>query len=1057
MKRIFKFIPVALAAVALSSCSSDDLFGSLSSKTDGLKTLEVTVEQLNDGTITRMANLGEGNGVIWQAGDKIAVYDDQLFIYDPYEFDEKAKSFVLQKNEAELLDAPKYALFPYAYFDPDKGCTHWERANDKVWAQAIIPNQMKYGWDSEATNVNTPYVTADGKAAYVSLLPMWGTATKDGDKTSVSLHYMTAILKVTLTNAMGNRNYLYVRGFKNIAGTEYAQLNGFFRADLSTTGRIPVTSAALTGQYVAPTKDDNYIEIDISNINKATSVIYIPVPAGHYGMLDVWATAGQVADPGNSATAIAAADKIYQFIDKDFEVKFYGSMLKKTYDVDGSSVLKINNLLIANKEEAQDELVLDCAGAGAAATDVDAGGEAVHLPNMAAGSVELKLKDITTGALTFDGSEFSKKFILNLTDCHQPITIDLPNADVVLAGSFGDKNVTVLNANSLTFGDETVPEAPATTTTQNFGDIDIKAEVKGVVTVAQYAKIKSSTDAGGNIMLPANHRSTGIEINGVAGNINVNASAITPATTVNVAGTTGAINTPADASTVTVSGVAGAITMTGTGACTVSGQATSITNTTGDVTIEGAPIYVDDAVKVGTVSTSGNVTVDLSAEGAAIGTSVTFNKTANFNLTQGYVKAIAVGADNVTVSVNLASEAKYASILTVPADAATNRKVRFTNASIWNGKKVGDGIPNSAAAVKAALVTDWEAYVGPSIYTATAFAQKVTGDIGAALTVYNDITLTGNTFTAAGELSAAFTGNKSLKSVDANPVITGLNLGTVAKNTTTGFGLFKTAVGGSIANLTFNGISIATHNDGGCSNIGGLIGIATGTAAIAINNVALTGTNTITGTRLAENIGGIIGQIAGGANAITLTDVNVAGLTITGYQALGGLVGYVKDGAKATFARSGAGTNVDPYKYNTVSDLKFTMLTSGKDIDANYAKVGGFIGYTDNAAANVANVVLFSDKFVTSGNAVAERTNTVYTVTNADAVANAMVYPVLDGSTVLRRQIVKGQYLIGFTDSDTKDVHKVTANEAVWTNFGKVASNEVPAKNATCLEYIKNF
>lgn len=1110
MKRIFKFIPAALAVVALSSCSNDDLFGSAEGNLSQKNTLKVTVQQINDGDITRAANLGDGNGMVWQDGDQITVYDDMLFIYDPYKYNATAKAFVLDEDELEMIDEPAYALFPTAYFKQDES-TNWERATDRVWVKATIDKELKYGAPSTGAdktmtkNTYDPYVTSDGKTAYVSLLPMWGTASKNGETTEATMQYMTAIIKVTLTNAQDNVNYLYVRGFKDIAGTKPAQLSGNFKAYLSETGRTPLASTTLAGIDDASTTN-NYIEVDISNINKATSIIYVPVPVGHYGKLDVWATKEKITtEVGNqTATPIQAADKIYQFVDKDFEVKFYGALTKKQYNVEVGTVTAINNLLQANKDEAKDNLVFDGSnGSATAATTTD---NTIALPQMAAGTVELKLNDITGNAVTISGSDFSKKFILNLKATKQPITINLPNADVVLAGEYNAKNVTIENAKSLTFGDGAAPASPATTTTQNFGTIKIYAEVQNNIVVEQYAEV-------GDLTLPENHRANGITVNenGVAGAITVKASGLELAKTTNitVAGTSGHIDVEAvddaatnvnvsgkssgyiaargskNTGTIVVSGVCtGLVKTLGTGTITVSGVAKSVTvdnDNAGDITISGAPNYKTatalditggvDYAKVATVTTKGNVTINLDGEGAAIGTSVTFNKSAKLNLTQGYVKAIAFGANNVTASVVMASEGKYASIATVPAVNATdNQKVVFTNASVWNGKKIGDGIASSvAASTKTTITNDWKGYVGASIYTATAFAEKVTGDVNTALTVYNDITLgSANTFAAATSLTKAFTGDKSMKSTDAYPIIKDLNLGTVAKNTT-GFGLFKTAAdGASIENLTFNGITIKTHNDGGCSNIGGLIGIVTtgSTSDIEIKNVALTGTNAITGTVLADNIGGIIGQIVKGESAtkaVKLTTVSVAGLTITGYQALGGLVGYVMNGAKVLFDRTGAGTETDGYKFNTVSNLKFTMLLSGKNIDANYAKVGGFIGYIENSTEtpNEGNVQLYSDKFVTSGNAVAERTNSVYTVTNATDIASAMVYPVLDGSTVLSRQIVKGQYLIGFSDNATADKIKVkaasTGTLAEWANKGTVASDAVPAKKTTCLDYIKNF
>ena len=530
MKGIFKLFPVAVAMVALVSCSDDLYNGSNDSKFAGKPTLDVTIEQLNDGVIsTRAANVGEGNSVLWQAGDKISVYDDMMFIYDPYTFDATAKSFVLETGEKELLETPQFALFPQDYFG--EGSTSWERKTDRVFVLADIPAEMTYG-----NGKPTPYdVTSDGKAAYVSLLPMWGTASKADGKTSVSLKYMTAILKVTLTNAMGNVKYLYIRGKKDLAGTQYAQLNGAFKAYLSESGRIPATSAILEPANTTPGAADSYIEVDISNISKATSVIYVPIPAGHYGILDVWAETARDANPATHA--VTTAEKIYQFVDKTFEVKFYGSLTKKEYDVDGTTVEKLNALLTANASEASDELVIDCADKGAtrATSSTD---EVIRIPAMAAANVELKLADIYGAPATIAGDSFTGKLILNLTNATATtgLTINLPNADVVLKGSStGARTIAINNAKSVTFGDATAPVAPATLTTDySAATINVLAEVLGDVKVAKYAKVDALT-------LPDNHRTANLVVEGESGDLTVNASATVSATAVTVSGTSGRI------------------------------------------------------------------------------------------------------------------------------------------------------------------------------------------------------------------------------------------------------------------------------------------------------------------------------------------------------------------------------------------------------------------------------------------------------------------------------------------------------------------------------------
>ncbi len=939
MKRIFKFIPVALTAITLSSCSSDDLFSSLGFDSNSPRTLEVTVEQLNDGDITRAANIGDGNTLIWQNGDVVTVYDDKLFLYDPYTFN--GTSFVIA-DDKHIVETPQFALFPNAYFG--EGSTFYSRNDDKVYAKAHIPASLAYGKDYSAGETEgSPYVTSNGKAAYVSLLPMWGTASVTEGKTGVSLKYMTAILKVTLTNAMGNVQYLYVEGTKDIAGTQPAQLNGEFKVDLSSTGRTPLASTTMVPTKANPVAADSKLEVDLRNINKATSIIYVPIPAGHYGLLRVWA--GAQNDPYNAAT-----NKIYEFVDKDFDVKFYGSLTKKTYAVDGTSIGKINNLLIANRDETNDELTLDCS---AATTNVPADAT-ITLPNMAAGSVELKLHSFTGGGdVTFAGSEFSKKIIINMTAATnaQAITVDLPNADVVIAGQYNDKDITVLNAKTLTFGKGT----NTANATKKLGAIDIKAEVKGVVTVAKDANIKKSDASLGTIELAENHRSTGVDIKagGTAGNITVNASATVNATAVTVAGTAGDISTPNDASTVEVSGTANDITVRGTGAVTISGKVNDITMSNvnaGALEISGKPNYAATPVayaKAGTVNVKGNVTVSLSNEGAAIGTSLTMVAGKTLTLTQGYIKTITVPNSGSNVTIALGNDTNYKNLI-----IGAGSKYAVSGTTKWNGEVIGGSIdttPEQTAAGVApgdvATITGaWEAYkdAATAVYTATGLAMNKS-----AFTLKNNINLNNQAWTpvaTTGDVDGSGKTISNLKvAVPAN--------GAAAGAATAGLGLFSD-LKNNVTNLTLDGVTIDATKyttatvDYVVDNIGALAGVVSVAdktiKAVTVKNVNLSSTGG------AKNIGGVIGT---NTAATTLKGVKLQGTnSIQGYYQMGGLVGYA--GERVTISTKPAATApvtaADVVCAATASfAANYNSATTTPALDKNYLSVGNFIGAAD--------------------------------------------------------------------------------------------------------------
>ena len=1062
MKRIFKTIPAALALIALTSCSNDDLFGSRSPEAAGLKTLDVTVEQLNDGTLSnatmRAANVGEGNALIWQNEDVITVYDDKLFLYDPYKFN--GTSFVIA-DDKHIVETPQFAVFPNTYFK--EGSTHYNRNEDKVFVTAKIDQAMNYGKKYDAGKTEgSSYVDYDGKAAYVSLLPMWGTAKDEDSKVAVNLKYMTAILKVTLTNAMGNVKYLHVRAYQDIAHSKAAQLNGEFTADLSSSGRTPLASTKLvptmTDAELTAATAPNVLDIDIQNINKATSIIYVPIPATHYGLVQVWADGNPKATKDWATLGDA---KIYEFVDKTFEVKFYGSLTKKVYAVDGSSVAKLNALLKANASESGDELVLDCS-ANATDASID---NVITVPAMAAANVELKLKDITNAAATIAGDDFTGKLILNLTTATDgsALTINLPNADVVLKGKIGNtRNITFANAKTVTFGDGIAPEDLATvpTTDYNKATITLNAEVQGEVKVAKYAKVK-------DLALAVNHRSAALTVEGEAGNLTVNAAANVKATTVTVTGKSGNITANNDESTVTVSGEAGAVS-TAQGAVTISGNATDITTTTGKVTISGNPCYTTtNYTKVNNVTTTGgDVEVSLTdgKEGRAIDTKLTFNKSANLALNNGYIAAIDVkgGTAAAKTIVKVTNGTGGWTSLGTVTKSSDNDLLYITNASTWNGKLSGAGVPDAPAGATWAKADVQGSYnIAPAnVYTATEFVQAYAGKSASTHVICNSINLGGTTaITPATALTGVMGGNKNFNEAGKYPTISGIKIATAPTSTveeSDGFGFFKAATASAairISNLTFDGISVViakgtkkgAYTPGALSNVGALIGkVTTGSETVDVRNVTIKNA-TVSVAGLASNVGGVVGHVTGsGAGVVTFENVAVESSAITGYKALGGIVGTIDNGNKVTFAKSATAPI-----YNKVNGLTFTQTTDPTKTacDAELAEVGDFIGYTTNQTA--ANLVI---------NVASIPTTPAYTISNASVVNDLAKWPITSGSGVQMKDIVKGQYIIGFSNNTTTTVANFAiAGAAAVTYQAQGILTAAPTTGVKYLDYVKNF
>jgi len=926
MNKILKFLPAALTAIALSSCSNDDLFSGNTEEVKG-NTLKVTVETPVD-DLTRAANVADGNALIWQENDVITVYDNNLFKYDPYKYATASKAFI-KADDKVSIEAPAYALFPDRFFSSSN--THWDRNTNVVYAFANIPQMLNYGAAHDSYVGAEAYVANGGNPAYVSNLPLWGPATKEGEKTSASLQYTTAILKVKLSNAMGNVNYLYVRGFSDLAGTEPAQLNGRFKLTMSDSEGNALATSAL--ETTIPSSDltygDNYLEINISNISKATSYIYVPVPVGHYGKLQVWATASQITPtmtyvtPGDPAYVIGSGDMIHEYIDKTFEVKFYATGNTKEYNIDATTPSKITALLNASKDETGAKVSINGASA---ATTTAADDKTITLPNMQADVVELKLKEFSgSNGVTINGDSFAKTFILNLTGSNneEAITVNLPNGNIVLVGNYNAQAVNINAAKAVTFGD-------GSTNTTCTGTTKMLAEVYGPLSV----KAKATTGA---LELVENHRISSVEIAGTAAALTVKGADQNDCT-INVSGT-----------------VTGAIDNQDAGKITLTGNCNSITNKGAEIEISGAPNYAAAPyAKVNTtVSTEGNVTVNLSNEGAAIGTSLTMVANKTLTLTQGYIKAITVPNSGKNVTIALGNDDKYK---TVPA--ITGNKFTVTGKTMWNGNKIGGTIDtdDKAEAIKeglkttrTAIISAWKGYKDPetAVYTAIGLAENAS-----KFTLKNDIDLNNKAWTPA-----ATTGN-----IDGNgKTISNLTVavpanGAAATAATAGLGLFS-ELKNDVTNLVLDGVTInaaqytTSNTKYTVHNIGALAGKVSATTtinAVTVKNVNLSSTGG------AKAIGGVIGT---NTDATTFSGVILTGTnTIEGYYQMGGLVGYA--GANVTISTKAKATapitSADVVCAATASfKANFNSATTTPSLDKNYLSVGNFIGSADKSATIV--------------------------------------------------------------------------------------------------------
>lgn len=214
MKNLIKFFPVAVAALTITSCNSDDLAsGTQNAFGENAVTLEAIVDApKTDGT---RAYVTASDSYDWAVGDELRVYDSKMQKYDMFTYQTAgtAKAFVLSNakvsgstpqyvSDEEYASQDAYALFGGQNItDEDVNKISYNGWKPKgtagvPTALVFIPAALKY---KEANKSDDNAV-----AVYKSTLPLWGKVSApatENAKFSTNLHYLTAFAAVSFENA----------------------------------------------------------------------------------------------------------------------------------------------------------------------------------------------------------------------------------------------------------------------------------------------------------------------------------------------------------------------------------------------------------------------------------------------------------------------------------------------------------------------------------------------------------------------------------------------------------------------------------------------------------------------------------------------------------------------------------------------------------------------------------------------------------------------------------------------------------------------------------------
>lgn len=430
MKKFIKLLPAAVALVALSSCSNEDLFSG-AQETNYTKTLEVTHEGINDFTGTRSSMVPtDGNKVLYDANDVIRVYDESITLFDKYVFD----GTKFGTTGTNVSDA-KYAIFPSEQ-------VKWGDSEGDPKVAVVIKDEVDL-----SSTVNG--ATVEGQKAFVANIPSWGIV-KEGatkDKLEVSLYDMTGILRVAIQSLAGHAdgNFLEIAS-DEVNGTYSNNITGAFAATLDKN--IATTKNNTTTQLAAdPTlAGGKTMWVNLGTEAITDAYVYLPIIAGTYDAEDVkvWLHKGGKTS-AREELKIFKANSGEKRVFKRGGVYNAGVIGENKVEVSESDPYNIQAIIEANKNKGMD-VTVDVAYKDevslATSNNADAKNHTITIPADLNNNIVLNIKagadhNIAAKPLTITGGKAGKTVTFNfiLTGTKGKVTganaaAEKPNGDV---------------------------------------------------------------------------------------------------------------------------------------------------------------------------------------------------------------------------------------------------------------------------------------------------------------------------------------------------------------------------------------------------------------------------------------------------------------------------------------------------------------------------------------------------------------------------------------------------------------------------------------------------
>lgn len=920
MKKIFKFFPLALAALTLASCSSDDLSTVLGGE-DFVKDPNLLYVTVDNGEVTRSGFKGfrresdgaKGSSVIFYEGDQIKLYDNvgdwrpQVWTYTgtttkAYRSPNNTVAIFDTEDATQHIDGGSTSRYKSGYgIYPASIASFADERRSTIDIDLYMFRQYDY---TRVANADASQVASGVKDIYDNkgILPFWGVA----DENEMKLNFMTGIgvadISKIVAPSTGNNNYLIIKSTKKLHDT-YNKLAFDPVAAVSTDKKVrqdnkpnliaddATTPTTLGADFVVWNTDNTAtkevgediiaIKLDGTEVNNGKgkyTEVYFPIVPGTQTI--------QVYLVSNVATT-PSGDETY-----------------KTIDASGA-------VLIEEKEY-----------------DVEAGEYYVFMNNGAEEVDNVNTPQALANAIIALDREYDRDFTLTV------------KSNVVV------KNGTDKNGYVMDFGDYALKH-----------NVTVKFDasagfVKQVSTPAALGNFLTVITPASDKLLTIEYRKSGSEdLDSIVVNNENLADGQMVATT---------LQSPLK---LTATSTLPIIVNNSNNNMLTVAAATSAVRTKGAMTIDAADKVIDELLLRNQGS---DYTVYLNNGGI---TSITLPQK-NFSdawykspLLANDVTIQSTGKSYITTAPTISQkysldDAKLQGVAYYKDYSVFYPQHTIYYNSTWDGSKYASEIAASLNSGK--------------IYTAAQLAS-IDGATSSSYTVMGNITLN-NPWTTIATASKNFEGANinagkysHIASVDAvYPYISGL--------TQPLLGVVTLSDGNYVKNLLFKNVNITSIYDRQGA-LGRELDIA---GTVTIQNVDVENcTITSNDYNVAKSYGGVLGMVQATADAAKLVvlGVDVKNVSITANKWMGGIIGQVVDLKYPSVffglnSAPTAGTNYTGVNENTVTGLTFTAIeTPNTECDPLYKSAGAYVGFFKNKTA--ANLMLVGESLnytFTNGN-----------------------------------------------------------------------------------------